>query len=93
MARTVQCVVLGTEAEGFDKPPYPGELGQRIYENVSKEAWQEWLNLQTMLINENRLSPMNPEHRKLIEQKMEDFFFGEGADTPEGYVPPEKGGD
>lgn len=89
MARTVQCVKLGREAEGLDRPPWPGELGQRIYDNVSKEAWQEWLNLQTMLINENRLSPMNPEHRKLIEEKMEEFFFGAGAEKPEGYVPPE----
>jgi len=91
MSRPVHCVKLGSEAEGLDRPPWPGELGQRIYENVSKEAWQQWLNLQTMLINENRLSPMNPEHRKLIEEKMEEFFFGPGAEAPEGYVPPGKG--
>ncbi len=90
MTRTVHCVKLGTEAEGLDRPPLPGELGQRIYENVSKEAWQEWLNLQTMLINENRLSPMNPEHRQLLQEKMEQFFFGEGAEKPAGYVPPEE---
>lgn len=88
MTRTVHCVKLGKEAEGLDRPPYPGELGQRIYENVSKEAWQEWMRLQTMLINEHRLTPINPEHRKLLEQEMEKFFFGEGAQTPEGYVPP-----
>ncbi|MBS1269212.1 MAG: putative Fe(2+)-trafficking protein [Gammaproteobacteria bacterium] len=92
MSRTVQCVKLGTEAEGLDRSPWPGELGRRIYENVSKQAWQEWLSLQTMLINENRLNPMNPEHRKLIEEQMEKFFFGEGAETPVGYVPPEESG-
>jgi len=92
MARTVHCVKLDREAEGLDRPPWPGDLGRRIYESVSKEAWQEWMNLQTMLINENRLSPMNPEHRKLLEEKMEEFFFGEGAETPEGYVPPEESG-
>ncbi len=88
MTRTVHCVKLGKEAEGLDRPPYPGELGQRIYENVSKEAWQEWTRLQTMLINEHRLTPINPEHRKLLEQEMERFFFGEGSQAPEGYVPP-----
>ena len=90
MARTIHCVKLGKEAEGLDRPPYPGELGQRIYENVSKQAWQEWMNLQTMLINENRLSPMNPDHRKFLAQQMEEFFFGEGAQRPAGYVPPEE---
>lgn len=89
MSHTVNCVKLGREAAGLDRPPYPGELGQRIYENVSKEAWQEWLKLQTMLINENRLSPVNPQHRQFLEEQMEKFFFGEGAQTPEGYVPPE----
>jgi len=89
MTRTVHCVKLGTEAEGLERPPWPGELGKRIYENVSKEAWQEWMNLQTMLINENRLSPMKPAHRKFLEEQMEQFFFGEGAETPQGYVPPD----
>lgn len=88
MARMVHCVKLNKEAEGLDMPPYPGELGKRIFENVSKEAWQMWIQQQTMLINEYRLSPMNPEHRKMLEDQMEKFFFGEGADTPEGYVPP-----
>ena len=88
MTRMVQCVKLGKEAEGLDKPPYPGELGQKIFENVSKEAWQMWLGQQTMLINEYRLSPINPEHRKMLEEAMEKFFFGEGGDTPpEGYQP------
>jgi len=84
----VQCVKLNKEAEGLDMQPYPGELGKRILDNVSKEAWQMWLGQQTMLINEYRLSPINPEHRKLLEEQMEKFFFGEGAETPEGYVPP-----
>ncbi len=88
MTRMVQCVKLGREAEGLERPTYPGDLGQRIFDNVSKEAWQMWLKQQTMLINEYRLSPINPEHRKMLEQQMEKFFFGEGAETPEGYVPP-----
>ncbi len=88
MARMVKCVLLGKEAEGLDRPTYPGELGKRIFENVSKEAWQKWMAQQTMLINENRLSPIDPKDRKFLEQQMEKFFFGEGADTPEGYVPP-----
>lgn len=89
MARTVHCVRLGKEAEGLERQPYPGELGKRIYENVSKEAWNEWLNHQTMLINENRLTPIEPKARAFLEQEMEKFFFGEGSATPEGYVPPE----
>lgn len=88
MARTIKCVMLGEAAEGLDFAPYPGELGQRIYDNISKEAWQRWLAHQTMLINEHRLSPINPEHRKYLEQEMEKFFFGEGSAIPEGYVPP-----
>jgi Fe-S cluster biosynthesis and repair protein YggX len=86
----VHCVRLGREAEGLDRPPYPGEMGQRLYENVSKEAWQEWLQHQTMLINENRLSPVDPKHRQFLEKEMEKFFFGEGSAMPEGYVPPEQ---
>lgn len=91
MARTVYCVKLGKEAEGLDRPPYPTELGQRIYDNVSKEAWQMWLNHQTMLVNEMRLNLMDPEAQQFLMQQMEAFFFGEGAETPEGYVPPEEG--
>ena len=90
MARMVNCVVLGKEAEGLDRPTYPGELGKRIFENVSKEAWQKWMGQQTMLINEYRLSPVDPKARKFLEEQMEKFFFGEGADTPDGFVPPEK---
>ena len=88
MARMVQCIKLHREAEGLDKPTYPGALGQRIFDNVSKEAWQMWMGQQTMLMNENRLSPINPEHRKFIEAEMEKFFFGEGSAPPEGYLPP-----
>jgi len=87
MSRIVHCAMLGREAEGLDRPPYPGDLGKRIFEQVSKEAWQQWLRHQTMLINENRLSPMDPKARKFLEAQMEKFFFGEGAETPEGYVP------
>ena len=90
MTRTVQCVQLSKEAEGLDYQPYPGELGKRIYDNVSKEAWRLWLAHQTMLINEYRLTPIEPEARKFLEQEMENFFFGEGAQAPAGYVPPEK---
>lgn len=88
MSRIVNCVKLNREAEGLDRLPYPGELGQRIYDNVSKEAWQEWLRHQTMLINENRISPVDPKARKFLEQQMEQFFFGGGAETPPDYVPP-----
>lgn len=89
MPRTVNCVVLGREAEGMEHPPYPGELGQRIFDNVSKEGWQKWLAHQTMLINENRISPVDPDARKFLETEMEKFFFGEGSEKPAGYVPPE----
>jgi len=89
MARMVKCVLLGTEAEGLDRPPYPGELGQRIFDNVSKVAWQRWLAHQTMLINENRLSPLDPKHRAMLEVEMEKFLFGGGADKPAGFVAPD----
>jgi Fe-S cluster biosynthesis and repair protein YggX len=86
MSRRVQCVLLKTEAEGLDRPPYPGELGRRIYEQVSKPAWQQWLAHQTMLINEYRLTPIEPRARKFLEEEMEKFFFGEGSSRPEGFV-------
>ena len=86
MARTVQCVLLGTESEGLDRSPYPGELGQRIFDSVSKLAWQRWLGHQTMLINENRLSPIEPKAREFLEGEMEKFFFGEGSERPAGFV-------
>ena len=82
MPRQVNCVLLGTEAEGFDRPPYPGELGKRIYENVSRQAWQQWLRHQTMLINEYRLVPIEPKARKFLETEMEKFFFGGGSEKP-----------
>jgi Fe-S cluster biosynthesis and repair protein YggX len=87
VSRTVHCIKLGHEAEGLALPPYPGELGKRIFENVSKEAWQMWLKHQTMLINENRISPIDPKARQFLESEMEKFFFGEGSARPEGYVP------
>lgn len=90
MTRLVKCVKLGREAEGLQFPPYPGPLGQRIFESVSKEAWQMWLDHQTLLINEYRLTPIDPEHRKYLETEMEKFFFGEGSTRPEEYVPPEE---
>ena len=89
MTRKVQCIALGKEADGLPFQPYPGELGKRIFENVSQQAWQKWLAHQTMLINEMRLSPVNPEHRKDLEGEMEKYFFGEGSEKPEGFVAPE----
>lgn len=88
MARMVKCVKLGREAEGLDFPPAPGELGKRIFENVSKEAWQQWQKHQTMLVNENRLNLADARARKYLMTQMENYFFGEGADKPAGYVPP-----
>lgn len=88
MARTVKCIKLGREAEGLDFPPYPGELGKRIFENVSREAWAGWLRQQTMLINENRLSMADPQARKYLGQQVEAYFFGSGADAIAGFVPP-----
>lgn len=86
---TVHCVYLGKKTEALTRAPYPGELGQRILENISKEAWQQWLAHQTMLINEKRLTPINPEHRKYLESQMEAFLFEGKGDAVEGYVPPE----
>ena len=87
MARTVQCVKLREEAEGLDFPPLPGDLGKRVFENVSKPAWRQWLTHQTMLINENRLKVTDPEARRFLEGELEKYFFGEGSAAPEGYVP------
>jgi Fe-S cluster biosynthesis and repair protein YggX len=87
MSRTVNCVILKAEAEGLDYAPYPGELGQRIYDNVSKQAWQQWLGHQTMLINEYRLTPIEPEARQFLAAEMEKFFFGGGSSAPKEYVP------
>ena len=88
MARIVQCVKLGREAEGLDFSPYPGELGKRIYENVSKAAWQAWLEQQKMLVNENRLNLADSAARKYLAGQMEAHFFGAGADVAAGYVKP-----
>ena len=88
MARTVKCVKLRKELDGLDFPPYPGPLGKRIYESVSKEAWAGWLKHQTMLVNENRLNLADARARQYLARQMEQFFFGEGADQPQGYVPP-----
>ncbi len=90
MTRMVQCVKLEQEAEGLARQPYPGELGKRIFENVSKQAWQMWLKHQTMLINEYRLTPIEPKAREFLEAEMEKFFFGEGSAKPKEYVPPEE---
>ena len=88
MARMIQCIKLGKQAEGLDFPPVPGELGRRIFENVSKEAWQQWQRHQTMLVNENRLSLADARARKYLQAQMEQYFFGDGADMPSGYTPP-----
>jgi len=90
MTRMVQCVKLGREAEGLERLPYPGELGKRIFENVSKEAWQGWIRYQTILVNENRLNLADAQARKYLARQMEDYFFGSGAQMPTGYVPPQK---
>jgi len=89
MPRTVFCVKLQREAEGLDFAPYPGALGKRVFDQVSKEAWRQWLAHQTMLINENRLSPLDPAARKFLEGEMGKFFFGEGSAAPAGYIAPE----
>ncbi len=89
MARLVQCVMLKRELPGLERAPYPGELGRRIYEQVSKDAWSRWLQHQTMLINEYRLTPIEPKARKFLETEMEKFFFGGGSQAPEGYRTPE----
>lgn len=88
MTRTVHCAKLGHEAEGLANPPFPGEQGQRIFQNVSKEAWGDWLRMQTMLINEYRLTPFETKARQFLEAEREKFLFGEGGQMPEAYVQP-----
>ena len=88
MSRTVHCARLKRDEPGLDFVPWPGALGKRIFAEVSKPAWAEWLAHQTMLINENRLSPLDPKHRAFLEQEMEKFLFGGDAAKPAGYVPP-----
>lgn len=87
MTRMVNCVLLKREAEGLERLTYPGDLGKRVYENVSKEGWQKWLRQQTILLNEYRLSPINPRDRKFLEEEMEKFFFGEGASRVDNFKP------
>ncbi len=89
MSRMVQCVKLNKEAEGLEYMPYPGELGQKVYDNVSQEGWQMWVSHQTMLMNEYRLTPVDPKARKFLEEEMEKFFFGEGSETPKEFVDPD----
>lgn len=90
MARKVKCIKLGCEAEGLDFQTYPGELGKRIFDNVSKEAWNEWLKHQTMLVNEYRLNLSDVKAREYLANQLEAYFFGEGAEQPAGYTAPEK---
>jgi Fe-S cluster biosynthesis and repair protein YggX len=88
MSRTIYCIKLQTQTEGLDYPPYPGELGQRIYQSISKLAWQQWLNHQTMLINEYRLSSLEPAAREFLKKEMSQFLFAEGgSEPPDGFVP------
>jgi Fe-S cluster biosynthesis and repair protein YggX len=88
MTRTVTCIKLQKEGEGLDFPPYPGELGKKIWEQVSKEAWGAWLKHQTMLVNENRLNLADVRSRKYLATQMDAYFFGDGGDKAAGYVPP-----
>jgi Fe-S cluster biosynthesis and repair protein YggX len=88
MSRQVFCLKEQRETEGLAFVPWPGALGRRVYENIGKAGWAQWLAHQTMLINENRLSPLDPKHRAFLEGEMEKFLFGEGAEKPSGYVPP-----
>ena len=87
MSRTVFCDYAKTDTEGLDFVPWPGELGQRIFNHIGKSAWQAWLSHQTMLINENRLSPRDPKHRAYLEEQMVKYLFGEGADAVAGFQP------
>lgn len=88
MTRNVQCVLLKREAPGLDRPPYPGELGQRIFNEVSREAWAAWVRHQTMLINEYRLTPVDPKARKFLEEEMGKYFFGTGSEKPKEFQAP-----
>ncbi len=89
MARTVFCDYQKCEAEGLDFTPWPGDVGKRVFEHIGKQAWAAWLAHQTLLINENRLSPLDPKHRAFLQDEMQKFLFGGGADKPAGYVPSE----
>lgn len=87
MTRLIHCSKLNKEAEGFQEPPMPGELGKKVFDHISKEAWQQWLDHQTMLINENRLSMIDPKSRAFLIQEMDKFLFGTGSEKPSGYTP------
>ena len=87
-ARMAQCVKLGRELPGLDRIPWKGDIGKRIYEQVSKEAWRMWVEHSKMLMNEYRLNPLDPNSLKIMEQQMEEFFFGQGSRLPDSYVPP-----
>jgi Fe-S cluster biosynthesis and repair protein YggX len=93
MSRLVNCAKLHKEAEGLSQPPFPGELGNKIYAGISIEAWAMWLEHQTMLINEYRLSMLDPKAREYLKVEMEKFLFSEGGEKPAGYMPPEAVGD
>jgi len=90
MSRMINCIKLGAESEGLDFQPYPGALGEKIYQHVSKKAWQMWLAHQTTLINEYRLNMLEPTARKFLKDEMEKFLFGEGSEKPTGYITPQK---
>ena len=85
--RLVTCKLLNEELPGLLFQTYPGELGKKVFDNISQDAWKKWMSHQTMLINEHRLSPLEPKHRKFLEGEMEKFFFGGGSEIPEGYIP------
>ena len=87
VSQKVFCARLQQEAEALEKAPFPGALGEKILSNISKQAWQEWLNHQTMLINEYRLSMVDPKARQFIKEEMNKFLFDGGADKPQGYTP------
>jgi Fe-S cluster biosynthesis and repair protein YggX len=90
--RMVHCVKFGKEMPGLDRVPWKGEIGKRVFENISKDAWKLWLEYSKMVMNEYRLNPLDPNSQKIMEEQMEQFFFGEGAKLPEGYVPPKAKG-
>ncbi len=90
MTRMVKCLKLGVEAEGLEQPPFPGSKGQYIFENVSRQAWQEWMSMQTMIINEQRLASFDPRAKKILEEEREKFLFSGNFQAPEGYVPPKQ---
>jgi Fe-S cluster biosynthesis and repair protein YggX len=91
-ARIVHCVKLGRDLPGLERIPWKGDLGKRVYENVSQEAWKMWIEHSKMLMNEYRLNPLDPQSQKIMEEQLEQYFFGEGAKMPEGYVPPKAKG-